>query len=264
MLSFSSPVGNASLMVAHPRAPHPSRHTGSIVRTPSEILPRLWLSSLYTAVDDEQLIELGVTHIVSVIEQRPRYPNNLPKLKTLHVPLQDVEGADILQHLDTTTAFIKSALEDKRSVVLVHCAMGISRSATVVCAYLVAAHGFAPHDAIDFVIAKREIVCPNLSFRRQLDIYAARLHGGRKLRKLSLSSAAPSPSPAPAKPTPAHTHSHGHGHGHGHAHAPPVARTRSRATVTYSSLMALTEWLRPPQARNFPPPEPLARRGSMA
>ena len=60
-----------------------------LTRTPSEILPRLWLSGLYTAVDEEQLVALGVTHVVSLIEDRPRYPRSLPKLKTLHVSLRE-------------------------------------------------------------------------------------------------------------------------------------------------------------------------------
>ncbi len=90
-----------------------------LTRTPSEILPRLWLSGLYTAVDEEQLVAIGVTHIVSILEQRPKYPAALKKLKTLHISLQDVNTADLLQHFDATTAFIKAALEDKRNVVLV-------------------------------------------------------------------------------------------------------------------------------------------------
>ncbi|TBU34142.1 protein-tyrosine phosphatase-like protein [Dichomitus squalens] len=154
-----------------------------LTRTPTEILPRLWLSGLYTAVDEEQLLAIGVTHVVSVIEQRPKYPPTLKKLKTLHIPVYDIETTDLLQHLDVTTAFIKSALDDKHNTVLVHCAMGISRSATVLAAYLIATTRMQPHEAIEFLQSKREIVCPNLSFRRQLDVYAARLHRSRKLRK---------------------------------------------------------------------------------
>ena len=111
-------MANGSLAVARPRLPHP-RRLAALLRTPSEILPRLWLSGLYTAVNEEQLIALGITHVVSVLEQRPLYPKSLPKLKTLHVPLQDVDDADILQYLDKTTDFIKRALEDKRNTVLV-------------------------------------------------------------------------------------------------------------------------------------------------
>ncbi len=109
--------------------------------------------------------------------------------------------------------------------------MGISRSATVVSAYLVATTMMQPHEAIDFVQSKREIVCPNLGFRRQLEVYASRVRGTRKLRKLV---------------------------------PPPI-----RATVTYNSI--LTErfrWLRPPEPVRFCPPPPppsiaRTRRGSM-
>lgn len=50
--------------------------------------------------------------------------------------------------------------------------MGISRSATVVAAYLVATRKMAGADAIAYVQRKRPIVCPNLGFRQQLDVYA--------------------------------------------------------------------------------------------
>ncbi|KAI9062511.1 phosphatases II [Trametes sanguinea] len=162
-------------------------------KTPSEITSRLYLSGLYTAVDEEQLIAMGVTHIVSVIEYRPKYPKTLTRLKTLHIPVEDNEHADILQHLDMATAFIKSALEDRRNTVLVHCAMGISRSATVVCAYLVAYKSMTPHEALEFVASRRHIISPNPGFRRQLDIYAARLRGGNKLRRRHI------PVPPPAR-----------------------------------------------------------------
>ena len=58
--------------------------------------------------------------------------------------------------------------------------MGISRSATVVCAYLIAEEGMTGPAAIDFVRERRSIICPNVGFRRQLDEYAIKLHGGSK------------------------------------------------------------------------------------
>ena len=55
--------------------------------------------------------------------------------------------------------------------------MGISRSATVVCAYLVATTPLIPSEAIDFVRAKRGVVCPNLGFRQQLETYGKQFDG---------------------------------------------------------------------------------------
>ena len=58
--------------------------------------------------------------------------------------------------------------------------MGISRSATVVCAYLIAENGMSGPAAIDFVRSKRPVICPNVGFRQQLEEYAVKMHGGTK------------------------------------------------------------------------------------
>lgn len=100
--------------------------------------------------------------------------------------------------------------------------MGISRSATVVCAYVVATSGMTAHEAIDLAQSKRGIVSPNLGFRVQLEEYALRFVGagkaggggiprlkisagiGSRIRmfKFGASSSSPSPAPAPITPAP--------------------------------------------------------------
>jgi atypical dual specificity phosphatase len=57
--------------------------------------------------------------------------------------------------------------------------MGISRSATVVCAYLVATMRMTPDEALAAVRAKRGIACPNLGFRRQLEEYQRQVQAGQ-------------------------------------------------------------------------------------
>ncbi|KAI0306086.1 protein-tyrosine phosphatase-like protein [Multifurca ochricompacta] len=126
----------------------------------------------FTARDEAQLTSLGITHVVSVIEHPPKFPQT-HLLRTLHIPLSDSSDQDILIHLPATTSFIRDALaESPDSRVLVHCLMGISRSATVVCAYLVATMELTPHEALAAVRAKRGIVSPNMGFLRQLEDYA--------------------------------------------------------------------------------------------
>ncbi len=56
--------------------------------------------------------------------------------------------------------------------------MGISRSATIVCAYLIATMRMTPDEALAAVKEKRGIVSPNVGFLRQLEEYSIRLHGG--------------------------------------------------------------------------------------
>ena len=60
--------------------------------------------------------------------------------------------------------------------ILVHCHAGVSRSATIVCAYFIKTHGWSPAQALDFVRSKRERAKPNASFWQQLNEYHAFLN----------------------------------------------------------------------------------------
>ncbi|KAH9004475.1 protein-tyrosine phosphatase-like protein [Lactarius hatsudake] len=179
MLSINTPTWQTSLLTAareRSGRQWPSFDRG---RTASEVLPRVYLTDLFTARDETQLSTLGITHVISVIEHAPTFPQTHP-LRTLHIPLSDSSDQDILAHLPTTTSFIRDALaESPDSRVMVHCLMGISRSATVVCAYLVATARVTPHEALMAVREKRGIVSPNIGFLSQLDRYADQLLGGQ-------------------------------------------------------------------------------------
>ena len=55
--------------------------------------------------------------------------------------------------------------------ILVHCAMGISRSATIVIAYLMSRYNLTLKTAYDFVKSRRSIVAPNQLFMNLLKEY---------------------------------------------------------------------------------------------
>ncbi|KAF9005997.1 protein-tyrosine phosphatase-like protein, partial [Cyathus striatus] len=139
----------------------------------SLILPRLYLSDLSIATNGEELARLGITHVISVIEHVPDIPECITPSNRLHLSLADRIQVDILSHLDQTTQSIRQALEENTTnKVLVHCFQGISRSATVVCAYIIATEYKHASEAVEFVQSRRGIVCPNLGFRTQLATYA--------------------------------------------------------------------------------------------
>lgn len=52
-----------------------------------------------------------------------------------------------------------------------HCAMGKSRSATIVCAYLMWRHGMPPEDALARLNEGRPVCDPNPGFWEQLEVY---------------------------------------------------------------------------------------------
>ncbi len=67
---------------------------------------------------------------LNVLQESPEFQHTLDKCyKRLHVKLDDADHANLLLYLPSATAFIESALYG-RGKVLVHCAAGISRSAT--------------------------------------------------------------------------------------------------------------------------------------
>jgi len=145
----------------------------STTRLASCVRDRLYLSDYSTANSDGELERLGVTHIISVLERTFPSSERVPPANRLVIPVADKSSEDILTYLDATTAFIRERLaEDEANVILVHCMQGISRSATVVCAYLIATEGLEAHEAVDAVQEQRHVVCPNLGFRLQLAKYA--------------------------------------------------------------------------------------------
>ncbi|KAF8261645.1 protein-tyrosine phosphatase-like protein [Lactarius quietus] len=174
-LSFFQQYQNSLPSVIEQEKQHDMRPNRSAAkdnkRVASKIAPRLYLTCLSTARDVNQLTSHGITHVLSVLEKAPSYPSST-SLRTMHVPISDYDGEDILTHLPATTSFIRGALaESPNNRVLVHCFMGISRSATVVIAYLIATSQMTPHEALATVRAKRAIVRPNRGFMAQLHEY---------------------------------------------------------------------------------------------
>ena len=90
------------------------------------------------------------------------------------VPIADTTTAPLLSHLPAAVAFLAEALEDKGARVLVHCVEGVSRSASVVIAFLMAEREMSFSTALRVVKRRRQVVCPNLGFVRQLSQWAER------------------------------------------------------------------------------------------
>jgi len=87
--------------------------------------------------------------------------------------------------------------------VLVHCFAGVSRSATIVLAYLMQEHGMSYTEAMKFVKAARWFINPNEGFRKQLLQFQRELKMKGKMpkeeTKVEESGAPVSPDPAAPK-----------------------------------------------------------------
>ncbi|EFQ98752.1 dual specificity protein phosphatase 12 [Nannizzia gypsea CBS 118893] len=115
----------------------------------------------------------NITHTVTVLRINVDEERFKPFKEHLHIPVDDVEDEDLLQHFPTTNAFIRSGLESGTGGVLVHCAMGKSRSATVCIAYLLRKDpgALTPREALDLIRCSRPLCEPNDGFMEQLELY---------------------------------------------------------------------------------------------
>ncbi|KIK63727.1 hypothetical protein GYMLUDRAFT_986523 [Collybiopsis luxurians FD-317 M1] len=127
---------------------------------------QIYLGNLSCAVSSHLLKQLGITHIVSVC---PDFPSTGPNHLTIEVDDSDYD--DLLIHLPEACQFIQKAI-DQGGRVLVHCVMGISRSATVLAAFFMQSKELSSSEALEFIRTRRPCIQPNYGFLKQLEAFA--------------------------------------------------------------------------------------------
>jgi len=135
----------------------------------------LYLGDTRDARDLEKLRRLDITYIVNCSSSPSRVrPNNCHHLE---IKTEDTPDFPILDlHFETFWNFVEEARKSSKKV-LVHCSLGVSRSATLVIAYLMKHKAWSYHSALRQVRKQRYIIEPNKGFSKQLEEF------GRKLNK---------------------------------------------------------------------------------
>ncbi|KAJ7113200.1 protein-tyrosine phosphatase-like protein [Mycena epipterygia] len=176
--SFSLPPPNPSSREIAPLAlnfgPSPSSNFIEQPWSYSRITPHFSISDLAFAETPELLHAAGITHVISVLDERVIIPPNIPPTHRLHVPLPDLPFAELVAALGPIVRWVRCILSahgvimphegrnccvaggnegtseesqcpeghnippKKHVRILVHCAQGISRSPAVGAALLVA------------------------------------------------------------------------------------------------------------------------------
>uniref|UniRef100_A0A8C6QS53 Dual specificity phosphatase 13B n=1 Tax=Nannospalax galili TaxID=1026970 RepID=A0A8C6QS53_NANGA len=145
----------------------------------NEVWPNLFLGDAYAARDKNHLIQLGITHVVNVAAGKFQVDTGAKfyhgtSLEYYGIEADDNPFFDLSVYFLPVARYIRDALSAPQSRVLVHCAMGVSRSATIVLAFLMIYKNMTLVDAIQTVQAHRDI-CPNSGFLRQLQVLDNRL-----------------------------------------------------------------------------------------
>ena len=94
----------------------------------------LYHGNIDHASNMDLLTKLGIRHIVNTCNE-PLEEKITKNFNVLWVNIEDDDCANINQHFQQTNDFLFSCKEKKEKV-LVHCQMGISRSSSIVLAYL--------------------------------------------------------------------------------------------------------------------------------
>ncbi|XP_073917158.1 protein phosphatase Slingshot homolog 1 isoform X3 [Castor canadensis] len=144
---------------------------------PSLIFDHLYLGSEWNASNLEELQGSGVDYILNVTRE---IDNFFPGLFAYHnIRVYDEETTDLLAHWNEAYHFINKAKRN-HSKCLVHCKMGVSRSASTVIAYAMKEFGWPLEKAYNYVKQKRSIARPNAGFMRQLSEYEGILDASKQ------------------------------------------------------------------------------------
>lgn len=140
----------------------------------SRILDHIYLGSDVIAKNREILRQRGITHVLNCVGfVCPEYFRNELVYKTLW--LQDSPSEDITSILYDVFDYFED-IREQNGRVLVHCCHGVSRSTSLVIAYLMWKEGQSFDDAFQHVKAARGVTNPNVGFACQLLQCQKRVH----------------------------------------------------------------------------------------
>uniref|UniRef100_A0A8C5L864 Dual specificity protein phosphatase n=1 Tax=Jaculus jaculus TaxID=51337 RepID=A0A8C5L864_JACJA len=145
-----------------------------------EVWPNLFIGDATTANNRFELWKLGITHVLNAAhgglycQGGPDFYGS--SVSYLGVPAHDLPDFTISTYFSSAADFIHRALNTPGAKVLVHCVVGVSRSATLVLAYLMLHHRLSLRQAV-ITVRERRWIFPNRGFLHQLRQLDQQLRG---------------------------------------------------------------------------------------
>ncbi|EAS00709.2 dual specificity phosphatase domain protein (macronuclear) [Tetrahymena thermophila SB210] len=122
---------------------------------------KLYLGNEDASTIKEELTKRNITHILIAGSGMKRYFEK--DFTYMQINVEDTIGCDISKHFESTYNFIEEG-----KTVFVHCAAGVSRSATIVISYIMRKQNKSYDEAFKQVKNVRYIIRPNKGFTKQL------------------------------------------------------------------------------------------------
>jgi protein-tyrosine phosphatase len=128
----------------------------------NKIIDGVYLGNLQAAQNLPALKSSCITHILQVANGiQPMFPKQFT-YKVIDVP--DLHHANLQRHFPAAISFIKQGIQ--AGGVLVHCHAGVSRSSSIVIAYLMQEHRMTFQEALAFASLRRPVIFPNMGFQK--------------------------------------------------------------------------------------------------
>ncbi|XP_052785497.1 dual specificity protein phosphatase 12-like isoform X2 [Mya arenaria] len=138
------------------------------------IKDQLFLGNFTAGTDIDSLKEGGITHIITVDMIQHYYPESGEAHIDPHhmyINCMDLPSIDLLSKFQECFDFIDEALTSPENKVLIHCFAGMSRSATIMIAYLMYKDGMGLDEAYATVKQLKPNIKPNPGFIEQLELF---------------------------------------------------------------------------------------------
>jgi len=135
---------------------------------PNKVKEKLFIGCQDSAHNLYNLKANKISHILDLTGSKPRFPNHF--IYYTIEKLDDAPNQDLLSRLPECIKFIEEAI-DQGTGILIHCAAGVSRSCSVVVAFLMRKENISVEDALEIVRTARPVVRPNCGFMKQLFMF---------------------------------------------------------------------------------------------
>lgn len=136
----------------------------------NKITNKIYLGNLSGAKDYSYFKTEGITHILSILGSDDYEPQEPPEMKELNftrklITVDDNANANLIQYFGECIDFIEEGEK-----VYVHCIAGVSRSSSIVIAYLLWKYQCGYKMVYNYINEKRQIK-PNKGFVEQLNTF---------------------------------------------------------------------------------------------
>ncbi|KAG2382944.1 hypothetical protein C9374_004911 [Naegleria lovaniensis] len=145
----------------------------------SPIVPFMYLGPHFSAERDSDYLRnsKSITHILNVTKEISC--KHKDSLTTIQILIDDNPNEALEHHIPQALQFINDCMKEKGTI-LVHCQAGISRSSSMVIAFVMNCLRMNLHDAYHYVKKRRSCISPNVGFISKLANYEIQILGVNK------------------------------------------------------------------------------------